>query len=83
MNNDNVTDSVTLEYIAGWSSGMETSELKQSLGTIQNTASKLISNIENKIPEIRKDIQLKENVTNYVIGDDDKPEIEQTAGMRM
>lgn len=77
------TSDYSFGYIAGWSSGMETSELKQSLGTIQNTASKLISNIENKIPEIRKDIQLKENVTNYVIGDDDKPEIEQTAGMRM
>lgn len=44
---------------------------------------KEISSIENKIPEIRKDIQLKENVTNYVAGDADEPEIEQTAGIRM
>ena len=77
------TSDYSFGYIAGWSSGRETSELKHSLETIQNTASELISSIEKKIPEIRKDIQLKENVTNYVAGDADEPEIEQTAGMRM
>ena len=36
-------------YIAGWSSGKETAELKASLGRIQATASEMISEIEGQL----------------------------------
>lgn len=42
-------------YIAGWSSGRETKELKASLGTIRNTAAALITSIDEKYVEIIKD----------------------------
>lgn len=44
----------------------EINELKQSLETIQKTASELISSIESKIPEIRKNMQMNANVTESV-----------------
>ena len=47
-------------YIAGWSSGKETAELKASLGRIQATASEMISEIEGHLQELQKSEQLKE-----------------------
>ncbi len=46
-------------YIAGWSSGKETAELKASLGRIQATASELISEIEGHLQELQKSEQLQ------------------------
>lgn len=46
-------------YIAGWSSGKETAELKASLGRIQATASEMISEIEGHLQELQKSEQLK------------------------
>jgi len=77
------TSDYSFGYIAGWSSGKETEELKQSLETIQKTASGLINDIERIMPQLKKDMQLKENVTESVTENIDEPEIEYTAGMRM
>ena len=46
-------------YIAGWSSGKETAELKASLGRIQATASEMIAEIEGHLQEIQKAEQLQ------------------------
>ena len=46
-------------YIAGWSSGKETAELKASLGRIQATASEMISEIEGHLQELQKAEQLQ------------------------
>ena len=46
-------------YIAGWSSGKETAELKASLGRIQTTASEMISEIEGHLQELQKSEQLQ------------------------
>ena len=46
-------------YIAGWSSGKETAELKASLGRIQATASEMISEIEGHLQELQKSEQLR------------------------
>lgn len=77
------TSDYSFGYIAGWSSSKETEELKQSLETIQKTASGLINDIERIMPQLKKDMQLKENVTDSVTENIDEPEIEYTAGMRM
>ena len=45
-------------YIAGWSSGKETAELKASLGRIQATACEMISEIEGHLQELQKSEQL-------------------------
>ena len=76
------TSDYSFVYIAGWSSGKETEELKQSLETIQKTASGLINDIERIMPQLKKDMQLKENVTEFVTLDNEELEIE-AAGMRM
>lgn len=77
------TSDYSFGYIAGWSSSKETEELKQSLETIQKTASGLINDIERIMPQLKKDMQLKENMTDSVTENIDEPEIEYTAGMRM
>lgn len=77
------TSDYSFGYIAGWSSSKETEELKQSFETIQKTASGLINDIERIMPQLKKDMQLKENVTESVTENIDEPEIEYTAGMRM
>ena len=47
-------------YIASWSSGKDIKELKASLNTIQNTASEIISKIEQKQKEKQKNSVLAE-----------------------
>ena len=48
------TSDYSFGYIAGWSSGKETAELKESLGKIRDAASELITDIEAKLAEMQK-----------------------------
>lgn len=48
------TSDYSFGYIAGWSSGKETAELKESLGKIRDAASELITGIEEKLAEMEK-----------------------------
>ena len=48
------TSDYSFGYIAGWSSGKETAELKESLGKIRETASEMITEIESKLAEMEK-----------------------------
>lgn len=51
------TADYSFSYIAGWSEGKETPELKASLNTIRNAASEMITAIDQVI---ERDLQLKE-----------------------
>ncbi len=48
------TSDYSFGYIAGWSSGKETAELKESLGKIRTAASEMITEIETKLVELEK-----------------------------
>jgi antirestriction protein ArdC len=48
------TSEYSFGYIAGWSSDRETEELKESLGKIRNTASEMITEIEEKFMEMSR-----------------------------
>lgn len=48
------TSDYSFGYIAGWSSGKETAELKESLGKIRDAASEMITDIEEKLVEMEK-----------------------------
>ena len=48
------TSDYSFGYIAGWSSGKETAELKESLGKIREAASEMITEIEAKLAEMEK-----------------------------
>ena len=47
------TSDYSLGYIGGWSSGKELPELKKSMETIRATASKLITDIEGGLKELK------------------------------
>ena len=47
------TSDYSFSYLAGWSSGKEMSELKESMELIRKTASKLITDIESELNIIR------------------------------
>lgn len=49
------TSDYSFGYIAGWSSGKETEELKNSLETIRTAATELITDIENRVNELIKE----------------------------
>lgn len=49
------TSDYSFGYIAGWSSGKETEELKTSLEVIRNTATEFISAIEGELQELTQD----------------------------
>ncbi|MCM1235795.1 MAG: ArdC-like ssDNA-binding domain-containing protein, partial [Ruminococcus flavefaciens] len=49
------TSDYSFGYIAGWSSGKETPELKSSLDTIRKTSSELIKGIETQLLEISRE----------------------------
>lgn len=49
------TSDYSFGYIAGWSSGKETEELKTSLEVIRNTATEFISAIDGKLQELTQD----------------------------
>ena len=52
------TSDYSFGYIAGWSSGKETAELKESLGKIRAAASEMITQIEEKLTEKEKEAAL-------------------------
>ena len=54
------TSEYSFGYIAGWSSGKETAELKESLGKIRKAASEMITGIEEKLCEKTKASQLEQ-----------------------
>lgn len=62
------TSDYSFGYIAGWSSGRETEELKQSLEVIRNTAAEFIDAIEEKLID-------REKVQNKV--EKEKPSIKK------
>ena len=71
------TSEYSFGYIAGWSSGRDTKELKSSMDTIRRTASELITGIEEQLEEIRRDRevsqeQIKESI--LLIQNDDLSE---------
>ena len=68
------TSDYSFGYIAGWSSGREVDELKQSLETIQTTASGIINDIEHLMPQLKKDVKPDKNVTESVTQEDKKAE---------
>lgn len=49
------TSDYSFGYIAGWSSGQDTKELKASLEVIRETASEIIGKIEEKMPELTQE----------------------------
>ncbi len=52
------TSEYSFGYIAGWSSGKETSELKESLSVIRDAASEMINDIDEKLMEMSHEKEL-------------------------
>lgn len=63
----------SFEYLASWSSGKELKELKESLDTIQKTASQLIEDITHRFNELHKEQEqrLAEEMLNTVRHDNE------------
>ena len=59
------TSDYSFGYIAGWSSGKETEELRSSLETIRSTASNMIENIDDHLLQME---QVKEMEKDSVLG---------------
>ena len=57
------TSDYSFGYIAGWSSGKELSELKESLETIRNAAAGMIEDIDKNMKEIVKSLKKEEIAT--------------------
>ncbi len=57
------TSEYSFGYIAGWSSGKDTKELKSSMDTIRRTASELITGIEEQLEEIRREREVSQEQT--------------------
>lgn len=53
------TDDYSFGYIAGWSEGKDTDELKKSMNTIRDTAGEIINRVEGSMRQLEKD-HLKE-----------------------
>ena len=49
------TSDYSFGYVAGWSSGKETEELKASLEVIRTTADEMITDISEKLKELEKE----------------------------
>lgn len=60
------TSDYSFAYVAGWSNGKETPELKASLNTIRKTANEMITEIDGHIAEISKEIEQENKVTCYL-----------------
>ena len=61
------TSDYSFGYIAGWSSGRDTKELRSSMDTIRRTASELITGIEEQLEEIRRDREVLQEQTKESI----------------
>lgn len=66
------TSDYSFGYIAGWSSGKETAELKASLETIRSTASDLITEIDEHLQEIQKEQGLEQSIDKAITVTADK-----------
>lgn len=60
------TSDYSFAYVAGWSHGKETPELKASLNTIRKTANEMIKEIDSHIAEINKEIEQENRITCYL-----------------
>ncbi len=60
------TSDYSFAYVAGWSHGKETPELKASLNTIRKTANEMITEIDGYIAEINKEMEQENKITCYL-----------------
>lgn len=60
------TSDYSFAYIAGWSHGKETPELKASLNTIRKTANEMIHEIDGHIAEINQELEQENRITCYL-----------------
>lgn len=60
------TSDYSFAYVAGWSHGKETPELKASLNTIRKTANEMITEIDGHITEINKEMEQENKITCYL-----------------
>ena len=60
------TSDYSFAYVAGWSHGKETPELKASLNTIRKTANEMITEIDGHIAEINKEMEQENKITCYL-----------------
>ena len=61
------TSEYSFGYIAGWSSGRDTKELRFSMDTIRRTASELITGIEEQLLELQRDREVSQEQTKESI----------------
>lgn len=65
------TSDYSFSYVAGWSEGKDTPELKESLQTIRRAASEMISDIEGKFAELQQTIQEQRAENPFEQGNDE------------
>ena len=61
------TSDYSFGYIAGWSSGRDTKELRSSMDTIRRTASELITRIEEQLQKLQRDREVSQEQTKESI----------------
>ncbi len=61
------TSDYSFGYIAGWSSGRDTKELRSSMDTIRRMASELITGIEEQLQELQRDREVSQEQTKESI----------------
>ena len=61
------TSDYSFEYIAGWSSGRDTKELRASMDTIRRTVSELITGIEEQLQELQRNREVSQEQTKESI----------------
>ena len=61
------TSDYSFGYIAGWSSGRDTKELRFSMDTIRRTASELITGIEEQLQELQRNREVSQEQTKESI----------------
>ena len=61
------TSDYSFGYIAGWSSGRDTKELRASMDTIRRTASELITGIEEQLQELQRNGEVSQEQTKESI----------------
>ena len=61
------TSDYSFGYIAGWSSGRDTKELRSSMDTIRRTASELITGIEEQLQKLQRNREVSQEQTKESI----------------